>query len=200
MHAKRDAFKLSMQSREGHATANPLHFVGLAISACPFTRPSCTADSSAALRDTAPCAPVQSSVHVWPFSLQPLLPLPFPAPPLLDIFCAHFTFHHSLSCPISNFPPRFPNAFLTALCPFWNMCCMATGVVCLPLFHLPFWRCCWNRLIPKSPHALQSDISNFCACHLCIIRKLIKSTYGPQNQLSAKAGKPYNIQCTIYSI
>jgi hypothetical protein len=45
-------------------------------------------------------------------------PLPFPAPPLLFIFCAHLTFHHSLSCPISHFPPIFPYAFLTALCPF----------------------------------------------------------------------------------
>jgi hypothetical protein len=87
-----------------------LHFVGLALSACLFAsspRPSCTADSSAALRATAP---VRSLVHAWPCyaPLQPLLPLPVPAPPLLVIFCAHLSLHHSLSCPISHFPPRFP--------------------------------------------------------------------------------------------
>jgi hypothetical protein len=72
-----------------------LHFVGLAISACllpSLPRPTCTADSSAALTATAP---VLSLVHAWPCSapLQPLLPVPFPTPPLLVIFCAHLTFH-----------------------------------------------------------------------------------------------------------
>jgi hypothetical protein len=82
-----------------------LHFVGLAISACLLPSlpcPTCTADSSAGLTATAP---VRSLVHAWPCSapLQPLVPVPFPTPPLLVIFCAHLTFHHSLSCPISYF-------------------------------------------------------------------------------------------------
>jgi hypothetical protein len=138
------------------------HFVGLAISACllpSLPRPTCTADSSAALTATAP---VRSSVHAWPWSapLQPLLPLPFPAPPLLVIFCAFLTFHHLLSCPISYFPPGFPYAFLTGLCPFWHIFCLDTGLEHLPLVRLPCWRYCWKRLIPlfpKSPRTLQSD-------------------------------------------
>jgi hypothetical protein len=103
------------------------------------------------------CTPVRSLVHVWPCSapLQPSLRLPFPATPdPLVIFCAHLTFHHSLSCPISHFPPRFPYAFLTALCPFWHICCLCTGFECRPLLRLPFWGYCWNGLVlyfPKSP-------------------------------------------------
>jgi hypothetical protein len=137
-----------------------LHFVGLAISACMFTllpRPSssCTADSSAALRAIAP---VQSLVYAWPCyaPLQPLLPLPFPAPNPSN---AHLAFHHSLSCSMAHFPPRFPYAFLTALCPFWHICCLGAGFECLPLVRLPFWRYCWNCLMlyfPKCPKALQS--------------------------------------------
>jgi hypothetical protein len=76
-------------------------------------RPTCTADSSAALTATAP---VRSLLHAWPCNLychchSQLLPL-------LVIFCALLTFHHSISCPISYFPPGFPYAFLTALCTF----------------------------------------------------------------------------------
>jgi hypothetical protein len=123
-----------------------LHFVGLAISDCLLPsspRRSCTADSSAAQTATAP---VRSLVHAWPCSapLQPLLPLPFPAPPLLVIFCAHLTFHHSLSCPISHFPPGFPYAFLTGLCPFWHIFCLDTGFEHLPLVRLPCWRYRWR--------------------------------------------------------
>jgi hypothetical protein len=139
-----------------------LHFVGLAISACllpSLPRPTCTADSSAALTATSP---VRSLVHAWPCSapLQPLLPLPFPAPPLLVIFCAHLTFHHSLPFPISYFPPGFPYAFLTGLCPFWHIFCLDTGIEHLPLVRLPCWRYRWKRLIllfPKSPRTLQSE-------------------------------------------
>jgi hypothetical protein len=121
-----------------------------------------TADSSAALTATAP---MQSLVYVWPCSapLQPFLRLPFPATPLLVMFCAHLTFHHSLSCPISHFPPRFPNAFQAALCPIWHICCLDKGFECIPL-RLPIWRYRWDRLIlyfPKSPKALQSDIFPF---------------------------------------
>jgi hypothetical protein len=139
------------------------------------------ADSRAAPRATAP---VQSSVHFWPCStpLQPLLPLTFPAPPLLVIFCAHLTFHHSLSCPVSCFPPRFPNAFLTALCPFWHICCLDTGFECLPLLRLPFWKYRSNRLIlyfPKCPKALQSNnfFTYYCTSPTVIIGTLNKSTY-----------------------
>jgi hypothetical protein len=115
-------------------------------------RPSCTADSSAALRATAP---VRSLVHAWPSSapLQPLLPPPFPAPPLPVIFCAHLTFQHSLSCPISHFPPRFPYAFLAVVCPFWYISCLDTGFERLPLVCLPCSRYSWKSLIlyfPKS--------------------------------------------------
>jgi hypothetical protein len=139
-----------------------LRFIGMAISACLLPsspRPTCTADSSAALTATAP---VRFLVHTWPCSAppRPLLPLPFPAPPLLIIFCAHLTFHHSLSCPISHFPPRFPHAFLTALCPFWHICCLGTGFERLPLVRLPCWRYSWKRLILfflKSPRTLPSD-------------------------------------------
>jgi hypothetical protein len=139
-----------------------LHFVGLANSACQFTslpRPSCTVDSSAALRATAS---VRSLVHVWPCSapLQPLLRLPFPATPHLVIFFAHLTFHHSLSCPISHFPPGLPYAFLTALYPFWHSCCLDTGFECLPLLSLPFWYC-WNRLILYIQRAQQHSILMF---------------------------------------
>jgi hypothetical protein len=116
-----------------------LHFVGLAISVCMFTRPSYTADLSAALKATAT---LRSLVHVWSRStpLQPLLPLPFPVPPLLVNFCAHLTFHHSLASPISHFPPGFLHALLTALCPFWHICCLDTELECLPLLRLPLDR------------------------------------------------------------
>jgi hypothetical protein len=148
-----------MQERVGVATtafANPYisrNFVGLAMSACLFTsspRPSCTADKSAALRATAS---VRSIVHVWPCSapLQPVLRLPFPYTPLLVIVCAHLTFHHSLSCPISHFPPRFPYAFLTALCPFWHICCLDTG------FWLPYTPPFALLEVPlESPHSVLS--------------------------------------------
>jgi hypothetical protein len=138
-----------------------LYFVGLAMSTCLLPsspRPTCKADSSAALTATAPA---RSLVHAWPCSapLQPLLPLPSPAPSLLDIFCAHLTFHHSLSCPISHFPPRFPYAFLTVLCSFWHIYCLDTGFERLPLVRLPCERYRWRLLIlffPKSPNTLQS--------------------------------------------
>jgi hypothetical protein len=167
------------------------HFVGLAISACLFTsspRPSCTADLSAALGATAP---VRSFEHARPCSapLQPLLPLPFPAPPLV-VFCAHLTFHHSLSCPFSQLPAIFSYySPLTLLCPVWHICCLYTGFECLPLVWLPFWGYCWNRLIlffPKSPKAFQSDLLCLCIRNSCCIRKLIKSTYRQQNQLSTQ--------------
>jgi hypothetical protein len=101
-------------------------------------------------------------VYAWPCSapLQPLLPLPFPAPPFLVIFCAHLAFHHSLSCPISYFPPRFPYASLTGLCPIWHIFCLDTGFEHLQLVRLPCWRYRWKRLtllFPKSPRTLQSD-------------------------------------------
>jgi hypothetical protein len=88
-----------------------LHFVGLAISACLLPsspRLTCTANSSAALTATAP---VHSVEHAWPCSapLQPLLPLPFPAPPLLVIFCAHPT---SLA-----FLPQIPICFPDCVVP-----------------------------------------------------------------------------------
>jgi hypothetical protein len=129
-------------TRSNAGCSESLHFVGLAISACllpSLPRPTCTADSSAALTATTS---VRSLVHAWPCSapLQPLLPMPFPAPPLLVIFCAHLTFHHSLSCPISYFPPGFPYAFLTGLCPFWQIFCLDTGFEHLPLVRLPCWR------------------------------------------------------------
>jgi hypothetical protein len=106
------AAQLTQHARMTQYTAcsESLHFVGLVISACLFTwapRLSCTADSSAALRATAP---VRSLFHAWPCSapLQRLPPLPFPAPSLLVIFCAHLTFHHSLFLPHLPLPPRFP--------------------------------------------------------------------------------------------
>jgi hypothetical protein len=143
----------------------------MAISACMLTsspRPSCTADSSAALRATAP---VRSSGYVWPCSapLQPLLPLPFPAPPLLVMYSAQLTFHNSLSCPISYSPPRFPYPFLTALCPFGHVCCFDTGFECL--LHR------WDRYILcflKGPKSLQYIFLGFYGmCHSCAIRKLV---------------------------
>jgi hypothetical protein len=129
---------------------------------------------------------VRSLVHAWPCSapLQPLLPLPFPAPPLLVIFCAHLTFHHTLSCPISYFPPGFPYAFLTGLCPFWHIFCLDTGFEHLPLVSLPCWRYRWKRLIllfPKSPRTLQSDYFPYCCT--CSVHKLIESTRGHMNSV-----------------
>jgi hypothetical protein len=105
---------------------------------------------------------VQSLVHAWPCfaPLQPLLPLPFPASPLV-IFCDHLIFRHSLSCPVSHFPLRFPYAFLTALCPFWHICCLDTGFERLSLVRVPFWRCRWKCLILyflKSPIAQEAQL------------------------------------------
>jgi hypothetical protein len=150
---KQKVISFFARSRPNASTCSEsLHFVGLAISACLFTsspRPSCTADSSAALSATAP---VRSLVHAWPFSapLQPSLRLPFAATPLF-IFCADLTFHHSIACPISHSPPKFPYAFLAALCPFWHICCLDTGFERLSLLCLPFWRYRWNHLILYFP-------------------------------------------------
>jgi hypothetical protein len=177
-----------------------LHFVGLAISACLLPLlpcPTCTADSSAALTATAP---VRSLVHAWPCSapLQPLLPLPFPAPPLLVIFCAHLTFHHSLSCPISYFPPGFPYAFLTGLCPFWHIFCLDTGFEHLPIVCLPCWRYVrvyrWKRLIllfPKSPRTLQSD-------YFPILLHVTRAEY--TNSSRARTDNRMNSVLQLYSI
>jgi hypothetical protein len=92
--------------------------VAIAFEASPdlHGRFKCCPCSSLALTATAP---VRSLVHAWPYSapLQPLLPLPFPAPPLLVIFCAHLTFHRSLSCPISHFPPHIPICFPDCVVP-----------------------------------------------------------------------------------
>jgi hypothetical protein len=90
-----------------------------------------TADSSAALRATAPVRSLPGHAEHQP--LQPLLPLPFPAPPLLVIFFAHLTLMNIPSLPISHFPLRFPYAFLTVLCPLWHICCLDTGFEHLPL-------------------------------------------------------------------
>jgi hypothetical protein len=139
---------------------------------------------------------VRSLVHAWPCSarLQPLLPLPFPAPPLLVIFCAHLTFHHSLSCPISYFPPGFPYAFLTGLCPFWHIFCLDTGFEHLPLVCLPCWRYRWKRLIllfPKSPRTLQSD-------YFPILLHLTRAEY--TNSSRARTDNRMNSVLQLYSI
>jgi hypothetical protein len=116
-----------------------------------------------------------------------VLPVSNNSPSLPSYFCAHLTFHHSLSCPISHFPPRFPYAFPTALCPFWHICCLGTGFERLPLVRLPCWRYRWKRLILfflKSPRTLQSDYFHILLHVTCRVYKLIESTYGQQNQLS----------------
>jgi hypothetical protein len=122
-----------------------LHFVGLATSACLFTsppRPSCTADSSAALGATVPVrschVPHLCNLYCYCLS-QPLPSLSF------SVHISHSITRFPVPSPTS--PPRFPYAFLTALCPFWHICCLATGFERLPLVRLPFWRYRWNRLI-----------------------------------------------------
>jgi hypothetical protein len=125
---------------------------------------------------TCPCSRQKAQHQCDPYSAaEPLhlcnllLPLHFRAHPLLVIFGTHLTLHRSLSCPNSHASPRFPCAFLTALCPFGHNCCLDT--VCLPLFRLPFWRYRWNRLIlyfSKSPKARISDISNY-LLHLSLV-------------------------------
>jgi hypothetical protein len=125
------------------------------------------------------------------------LPLPWAGqPPLLVIFCVHLTFHHSLPCPISHFPPRFPYAFMTLLCPFWHICCIDTGFECLPLVRLPFWRYCCNlnRLIlfsPKSSQALQSDTLYF---SLHVIRA------ASENSSRARTDNSINSVHKLYSL
>jgi hypothetical protein len=124
----------------------------------PRPSSSCTADSNAALTATGL---VRSFVRVWPCSACLQLSLQLPSQPLPSaVFCSHLTFHHLLSCPISYFPPGFPYAFQTALCSFWHIFCLDTGVECLPLLRLLLRRYRWNGLIlsfPKSPNALQSE-------------------------------------------
>jgi hypothetical protein len=176
-----------------------IHFVGLAISACLLPsspRPTCTADSSAALRASAP---VHSLVHAWPCSapLQPLLPLPFPAPPLLVIFCAHLTFHHSLSCPISHFPPRFPYAFLTSpvlrsarmrCAHFGTFTALTRGLSAFHFFVCPAGGTVGNASFCSFQRAQEhSNLTTFLYCYCCMscrVYKLNESTYGQQNQLS----------------
>jgi hypothetical protein len=159
--------RFSFHVRSQHSIRESLHFEGVATPACLLTSsmtrlpprgPRCTADSSAALRATAP---VRSLVHVWPCSatLQPLLRLPFPATPILVVSCAHLTFHHSLSCPIS----RFPYAFLTVLRLFLRIFCLDTGFECLPLLRLPLWRYRWNRLMLCFPkHSNLTYLTFYC--------------------------------------
>jgi hypothetical protein len=68
----------------------------------------------------------------------------------LVIFCARLTLHHSLSCPVSHCTPPFPYAFLTASCPFWHVCCIATEFECLPLPRLP-------EVMLESPRSVLSE-------------------------------------------
>jgi hypothetical protein len=157
----------------------------LAISACLLPsspRPTSTDDSSAALTATAP---VRSLVHARrPCSapLQPLLPLPFPAPPLLVIFCAHLTFHHSLSCPIPYFPPGFPYAFLTALCTF---SALTRGLSAFHLSVCPDGGTVGNASFCSFQRAQEhSNLTTFPYCCMCRVYKLIESTYGQQNEHS----------------
>jgi hypothetical protein len=88
--------------------------------------------------------------------------------------------------PFGRTPPRFPHAFLTALCPFWHICCLGTEFGRLPLVRLPCWRYRWKRLILfflESPRTLQSDFLHI-LLHVTLGYKLIESTYGQQNRLS----------------
>jgi hypothetical protein len=177
--------------RSRRPCSKSLHFVGLAISASLFTsspHPSCTTDSSAAPRATAP---VQSLVHAWPCyaPLQPLLLcLSQPLPSLsFSVHISHSITRLPALSPTP--PPRFPYAyaFLIALCPYWHTCCLDKRFECLPLDGLPFLRFRWKGLIlhfPKSLKALQSVF--LVACHSGIIQKLIKSTFGQQSQLSTQ--------------
>jgi hypothetical protein len=100
-------------------------------------RPTCTADSSAALTATAP---VHSLVHAWPCSapLQPLLPLPFPAPPchfLCTSRIPSLAFLPHLFLP-TRIPICFPDS-AARLCPFWHIFCLDMGFEHLPLVRLP---------------------------------------------------------------
>jgi hypothetical protein len=58
-------------------------------------------------------APVRSLVHAWPCSppLQPLLPLPFPAPPLLVIFLCTSHISSLAFLPHLPLPPQIPISF-----------------------------------------------------------------------------------------
>jgi hypothetical protein len=98
-------------------------------------------------------------------------PLPFPAPPLLFIFCAHLTFHHSLSCPISHFPPIFPYAVLTALCPFWHIYCLDTGFERLPI--LPCWRYRWYASLCSFQRAQERpNLNTFTYCCISHVQSI----------------------------
>jgi hypothetical protein len=102
-----------------------------------------------------------------------LTAFPSPSPPCHFLCTSHIP---SIAClPHLPLPPQIPVClrkhtydcvvvYLTALCPFGHMCCLDRGFECLPLTRLPFWRYHLNRVIlyfPKSPKALQSDMSYF---------------------------------------
>jgi hypothetical protein len=77
------------------------------------------------------------------------------------------------------FPPKFPCASLTLLCPFilWHICYLDTELECLPLLRLQFQRYHWNRRVlyfTQSPKPLQSDI--FYSCVSCLV-------HSPKTQL-----------------
>jgi hypothetical protein len=152
---------------------------------CPAElRSSSTPELSAALTASAL---VRFLLQVWSCSapLQPSLRLPFPATPLLLIFCAHLTLHRSLSCSISHFPPEFPSTFMTALCPIWHICCHDTGCECLPLLRFPFLGYRWNCLVLYFPEPNNTPIRFLLLLILLRPRKINASTYRQQNQLIA---------------
>jgi hypothetical protein len=140
-----------------------LRYVGLANSACMFTslpRPSCTADSRAALRATAP---VRSLVHARPCSATvTATAFPSHSPPCHFLCTSHIP---SLAfLPHLPLPPQIPLCIPDCVAPILAYLLPCHGVRVPSTCPFAIWRYRCNRLVlyfPKSLKALQSDILYF---------------------------------------
>jgi hypothetical protein len=147
---------------EAAGCSESLHFVRLAISARLCTsspRPTCTADSSAALTATAPVRSCACLAMFCTSATFTAAAFPSHSPPCHVLFTTRIS---SLAfLPHLSLYPLSLTCFPDSVVPFWHV---DTELECLPLLRLPLWRCCWKRLVLyflKSPKTIQSESFDF---------------------------------------
>jgi hypothetical protein len=99
----------------------------------------------------------------------------------------HLTFHHSMSCPISQFPPYFAYAFLTVLCPYLHISALALRLSAFHSSVRPSYGtiritsfCTFQRPQKRSNLTKKKIKKKWCMS----LRKFNSSTYRQQNRLN----------------